>query len=161
VYVYSLLENDKTCVKLKQVLVILFYRMMVYYYYYYYYIIIITTLYLDIIIYNFCNYCLKSLVVSSFSGKTQIEKYNLMPWNWVHGYECTSGWEDNVWMDLQEIEFEGVDWIHLAQTRDQCLVNMAVNVWSPWNVGKFLSGWMAVGFSRRTEFLGINWLVIR
>jgi hypothetical protein len=28
-------------------------------------------------------------------------------------------WEDNVEMDLEEIGFEGVGWIHLAQDRDQ------------------------------------------
>jgi hypothetical protein len=26
-------------------------------------------------------------------------------------------WEDNIRMDLREIEWEGVDWIHLAQDR--------------------------------------------
>jgi hypothetical protein len=26
-------------------------------------------------------------------------------------------WEDNIRMDLGEIGFEGVDWIHLAQDR--------------------------------------------
>jgi hypothetical protein len=28
-------------------------------------------------------------------------------------------WEDNIKMDLREIGLEGVDWIHLAQDRDQ------------------------------------------
>jgi hypothetical protein len=28
-------------------------------------------------------------------------------------------WEDNIIMHLKEIEWEGVDWIHLAQERDQ------------------------------------------
>ena len=34
-------------------------------------------------------------------------------------------------MDLQEIEWEGVDWIHLAQNRDKrwAVVNMVMNVW--------------------------------
>jgi hypothetical protein len=27
-------------------------------------------------------------------------------------------WEDNVIMDLREIGWEGVDWIHLTQVRD-------------------------------------------
>jgi hypothetical protein len=43
-------------------------------------------------------------------------------------------------MDLQEIEFEGVDWIHVAQIRDQSHVNVAVNLWSLLNAGKLLSG---------------------
>jgi hypothetical protein len=28
-------------------------------------------------------------------------------------------WEDNIRMDLREIGWEGMDWIHLAQDRDQ------------------------------------------
>jgi len=28
-------------------------------------------------------------------------------------------WEDNIRMDLRNIGWEGVDWIHLAQDRDQ------------------------------------------
>jgi hypothetical protein len=34
-------------------------------------------------------------------------------------------WVDNIRMDLREIEWEGEDWIHLAQMRDQwrALVN--------------------------------------
>jgi len=28
-------------------------------------------------------------------------------------------WEDNIRMDLREVEWESVDWIHLAQDRDQ------------------------------------------
>jgi hypothetical protein len=28
-------------------------------------------------------------------------------------------WEDNIKMDLRETVLEGVDWIHLAQDRDQ------------------------------------------
>jgi hypothetical protein len=43
-------------------------------------------------------------------------------------------------MDLQEKEFEGVDWICLAQIRDQSHLNVAVNVWSPLNAGKLLNG---------------------
>jgi hypothetical protein len=35
------------------------------------------------------------------------------------------GWEDNIMMDLQEVEYGGMDWIELAQNRDRCkaLVN--------------------------------------
>jgi hypothetical protein len=34
-------------------------------------------------------------------------------------------WEDNIRMDLREIVWEGVDWIHLA------LVNMVINLRPP------------------------------
>jgi hypothetical protein len=38
-------------------------------------------------------------------------------------------WEDNNRMDLRETGWDGVDWIHLAQDRDQwrVLVNTAMN----------------------------------
>jgi len=39
--------------------------------------------------------------------------------------------EDNIRIDLWEIGWEGMDWIHLAQDRDQwlALVNMVMNLW--------------------------------
>jgi hypothetical protein len=42
-------------------------------------------------------------------------------------------WEDNIRMDLTEIGFGDVDWIHLAQDRDrwQALVNMVMNLRVP------------------------------
>jgi hypothetical protein len=38
-------------------------------------------------------------------------------------------WEDNIRMDLREIGWGGMVWIHLAQDRDQwrALVNMVIN----------------------------------
>jgi hypothetical protein len=30
-------------------------------------------------------------------------------------------WEDNIRMDLMEIGWEGVDWVHLAQVRDMVM----------------------------------------
>jgi hypothetical protein len=51
-------------------------------------------------------------------------------------------WEDNTGMDLREIEFGDVDWIHLAQDRDRWhdLVNTVMNLRVPYNAGNFLSG---------------------
>jgi hypothetical protein len=42
-------------------------------------------------------------------------------------------WEDNTKMRLREIEYSGIDWIHLAQDRDQwrALVNTVMNLWVP------------------------------
>jgi hypothetical protein len=42
-------------------------------------------------------------------------------------------WEENIRMDLWEIGWEGVDWMHLAQDRDQwqALVNMVMNLRVP------------------------------
>ena len=38
-------------------------------------------------------------------------------------------WEDNIKMDLQEMEFGGINWIELAQDRDRwrALVNAVMN----------------------------------
>jgi hypothetical protein len=42
-------------------------------------------------------------------------------------------WEDNIKMDLREIGFGDVDWIHLAQDRDRWrdIVNMVMNLQVP------------------------------
>jgi hypothetical protein len=39
-------------------------------------------------------------------------------------------WENNIRMDLREIEWSGMDWIYLAQDRDQwrALVNMVMSI---------------------------------
>jgi hypothetical protein len=44
-------------------------------------------------------------------------------------------------MDLREIRWEGVDWIHLAQDRDQLwiLVNTVMNLRVPKKAGNFLT----------------------
>jgi hypothetical protein len=42
-------------------------------------------------------------------------------------------WEDTIRMDLREIRWEGVNWIHLAQDRDQwrAVVNTVMNLRVP------------------------------
>jgi hypothetical protein len=42
-------------------------------------------------------------------------------------------WVDNIRMDLREIEWDGMDWIDLAQDRDQwgALENMVMNLRAP------------------------------
>jgi hypothetical protein len=42
-------------------------------------------------------------------------------------------WEDNVKMDLRELGWDGMDWIDLAQDRDQwrALVNTVMNIRVP------------------------------
>jgi hypothetical protein len=42
-------------------------------------------------------------------------------------------WKDNIRIDLREIGWEVVDWIHAAQDRDQwqALVNMVMNLQNP------------------------------
>jgi hypothetical protein len=50
-------------------------------------------------------------------------------------------WVDNIKMDLREIGWDGMDWIDLAQDRDQrrALVNTIMNLRVPQKAGKFLS----------------------
>jgi hypothetical protein len=50
-------------------------------------------------------------------------------------------WEDNIITDLREMGWEGVDWIHLAQYRDQwlALVNTVKNLRVPLNAGNLLT----------------------
>jgi hypothetical protein len=42
-------------------------------------------------------------------------------------------WMDNNKMDLREIEWDGMNWIDLAQDSDQwrALVNTVMNLWAP------------------------------
>jgi hypothetical protein len=44
-------------------------------------------------------------------------------------------------MDLRDIEWEGVDWIYLAQDRDQwrALANTVMILWIPQKAGNFLT----------------------
>jgi len=45
---------------------------------------------------------------------------------------------DNIKMRLQEVGWEDMDWIGLAQDRDMwwALVNVVMNLWLPYNVGR-------------------------
>jgi hypothetical protein len=54
---------------------------------------------------------------------------------------------------LREIGWDGMDWIDLAQDRDQwrAPVNTAMNLRVPWNDGKFLSSCKIGGFSGRAQ----------
>jgi len=42
-------------------------------------------------------------------------------------------WEDNIKVDIQEVRYEGMDWIELAQDRDRwrALVNAVMNLRVP------------------------------
>jgi hypothetical protein len=42
-------------------------------------------------------------------------------------------WEDNIRMDLREIGWGGMDWIHVDRVRNQwrVLVNTVMNLWVP------------------------------
>jgi hypothetical protein len=58
-------------------------------------------------------------------------------------------WEDNIRMDLRETGWESVNWIQLAQDRDQwrAAVNTVMNLRFPYQAGNFLTSWVTVSFS--------------
>jgi hypothetical protein len=62
-------------------------------------------------------------------------------------------WLDNIKMDLREIGRNGMDWIDMAQDRNQwrALVNTVLNLRDPYNSGKFLSGCTISGSSRKAQ----------
>jgi hypothetical protein len=62
-------------------------------------------------------------------------------------------WVDNIKMDLTEIGWDGVDWIDMAQDRDQwrALVNAVLNLQVPCNAGGFLRGCTIDSSSRRAQ----------
>jgi hypothetical protein len=63
-------------------------------------------------------------------------------------------WADNIKMVLTHVGWGGMEWIDLAQDRDQwrALVNMVMNLWVQENLWKFLSSCTTGGFSRTYPF---------
>jgi hypothetical protein len=61
-------------------------------------------------------------------------------------------------MDLREIRGCGMDWIDVAQDRNQwrALVNTVMKLRVPQNAGKFLSSYTIGGFSRKAQLYEIN-----
>jgi hypothetical protein len=63
---------------------------------------------------------------------------------------------DNIKIDLRDIGWGGMNWIDLAQDRDQwgwALVNTVRNLQVPQNAGKFLSCCTIGSFSRMAQLL--------
>jgi hypothetical protein len=60
---------------------------------------------------------------------------------------------DNIKMNLREIGWGGMNWINLAQDRNQwrALVNTIMNLRVPLNAGKFMSSCTTSGISRRAR----------
>jgi hypothetical protein len=62
-------------------------------------------------------------------------------------------WVDNIKMDLREIGWDSMDWIDLAQDRDQwrALVKTVMNLRVLYKAGKYLSSCTIGSFSRRAQ----------
>jgi hypothetical protein len=65
-------------------------------------------------------------------------------------------------MNLREVGWGVMDWIDLAQDKDQWrdLLNTVMNLRVPQNVGKFLVGCATGGFSSGTQFHGVTVIAI-
>jgi hypothetical protein len=61
-------------------------------------------------------------------------------------------------MDLGEKGWGGMDWIHMAQDRDQRrdIFNTDMNIQVAYSVGKFLNSRATGGFSRKTQLHGVK-----
>jgi hypothetical protein len=51
----------------------------------------------------------------------------------LYGLSYPGSYVDNIRMDLKEVTWEGMDWLHLAQDSDQCraVMNMVTNLRVP------------------------------
>jgi hypothetical protein len=67
-------------------------------------------------------------------------------------------WKYNIRLDLREIGWGGMDWIDLAQDRNQwrALVNTVMNLLIQQNTANFLSGCVTGDFSRMTQLHGVS-----
>jgi hypothetical protein len=65
---------------------------------------------------------------------------------------------DNTETYLRKIGWGGMDWIDMAEDKDQwrALMNTLMNLWVPLNVGKFLSSCTTGGLSRRARLHGLS-----
>jgi hypothetical protein len=61
-------------------------------------------------------------------------------------------------MDLKEIGWDGMDWIHLAQDRDRwmALEITVMNLWIPLNAGKLSSSLATGGFAGRLSSMELT-----
>jgi hypothetical protein len=61
-------------------------------------------------------------------------------------------------MDLQEIEYVGMERIDLAEDRDRwpAIVNAVMNLRIPQNAGNSLTSWEPVSFSKRAVLHGVT-----
>jgi hypothetical protein len=67
-------------------------------------------------------------------------------------------WMINIKMDLGKTEWGRMDWLDMAQDKDQwrALVNTVMNLRVPLNTGKLLNSCTTVGLSRRTLLRGVS-----
>jgi hypothetical protein len=66
--------------------------------------------------------------------------------------------ENNIIMNRRKIGWEDVDWMHLAQHRDErrALVITIMNLLVPYKAGNFLTRYVTIRFTRRTLLHGVR-----
>jgi hypothetical protein len=67
-------------------------------------------------------------------------------------------WEDNIRLNLWEIMWEDVNWMHLAEDMGQwqALVNMVMYLQVPHKTGSFLTSWVTISVSSCTLLRGVS-----
>jgi len=80
------------------------------------------------------------------------------PKEWDNSEDLGVDWEDNIRMDLMEMGLEGVDWMRLAEDKDQwwTVMIMEMNLRFLWKAGYFLIIWVTIHFSRKTLLHGVS-----
>ena len=70
-------------------------------------------------------------------------------WTQVTVLESQCKWEDNIKMDVKEMGWEGMNWIHMTQDRDkgQAVVNIIIYLQATLNVTYFVISWGVDNFS--------------
>jgi hypothetical protein len=63
-------------------------------------------------------------------------------------------------MDFLEIGWGGVDWVGIAQDKDnwRALVNAVMNLWFPCNAGKLSSSYIIGGLSSSSQFHRVSYI---
>jgi hypothetical protein len=71
--------------------------------------------------------------------------------------------QGNTKINFEDIGFEGVDWIHLAQVGDQsrAFVNTVMSLRILQNAGNFLNRWTTISFSRHFLLCGVRYLMVK
>jgi len=71
------------------------------------------------------------------------------------------GWEDNIKMDIEEIGWNYLDWIHVTEDRDKwrALANTFMDLLVP--AGNFLTSWGVLVSQNGVPWTKLEWQYVR